>query len=94
MFWTLDVYKHSNARNVTGPKKKICNISYGGIYNEKDSWYLSGSNDDGFCIFYCNRWRFNRRILLMFVKDFFLEVAQKKGRTKRTHQIAGFEKMM
>ena len=33
-------------------------------------------------------------ILLMFVKDFFLEVAQKKGRTKRTHQIAGFEKMM
>lgn len=44
-----------NARNVTGPKKKICNISCGGIYNEKDSWYLSGSNDDGFCIFYCNR---------------------------------------
>ena len=34
------------------------------------------------------------QILLMFVKDFFLEVAQKKGRTKRTHQIAGFEKMM
>ena len=34
------------------------------------------------------------QILLMFVKDFFLKVAQKKGRTKRTHQIAGFEKMM
>ena len=30
----------------------------------------------------------------MFVKDFFLKVAQKKGRTKRTHQIAGFETMM
>lgn len=30
----------------------------------------------------------------MFVKDFFLKVAQKKGRTKRTRQIAGFEKMM
>ena len=30
----------------------------------------------------------------MFVKDFFLKVAQKKGHTKRTHQIAGFEKMM
>jgi len=30
----------------------------------------------------------------VFVKNFFLEVAQKKGRTKRTHQIAGFEKMM
>ena len=36
----------------------------------------------------------NKLILLMFVKDFFLKVAQKKGRTKRTHQIAGFEKMM
>ena len=35
-----------------------------------------------------------RQILLMFVKNFFLEVAQKKGRTKRTHQIAGFETMM
>ena len=35
-----------------------------------------------------------QQILLMFVKNFFLEVAQKKGRTKRTHQIAGFEKMM
>jgi len=35
-----------------------------------------------------------QQILLMFVKDFFLEVAQKKGRTKRTHQIAGSEKMM
>ena len=35
-----------------------------------------------------------KQILLMFVKDFFLKVAQKKGRTKRTHQIAGFEKMM
>ena len=35
-----------------------------------------------------------RQILLMFVKDFFLEVAQKKGCTKLTHQIAGFEKMM
>ena len=34
------------------------------------------------------------QILLMFVKDFFLKVAQKKGRTKRTHQIAGFETMM
>jgi hypothetical protein len=30
----------------------------------------------------------------MFVKDFFLEVTLKKGRTKRTHQIAGFETMM
>ena len=30
----------------------------------------------------------------MFVKDFFLKVAHKKGRTKRPHQIAGFEKMM
>ena len=37
---------------------------------------------------------FTKQILLMFVKNFFLEVAQKKGRTKRTHQIAGFEKMM
>ena len=35
-----------------------------------------------------------QQILLMFVKDFFLKVAQKKGRTKRTHQIAGFETMM
>ena len=35
-----------------------------------------------------------KQILLMFVKNFFLEVAQKKGRTKRTHQIAGFETMM
>lgn len=35
-----------------------------------------------------------KQILLMFVKDFFLKVAQKKGCTKRTHQIAGFEKMM
>ena len=35
-----------------------------------------------------------QQILLMFVKNFFLEVAQKKGRTKWTHQIAGFEKMM
>ena len=38
--------------------------------------------------------KIEQQILLMFVKDFFLEVAQKKGRTKRTHQIAGFEKMM
>jgi len=38
--------------------------------------------------------RLGKQILLMFVKDFFLEVAQKKGRTKRTHQIAGSEKMM
>ena len=38
--------------------------------------------------------KINRQILLMFVKDFFLKVAQKKGRTKRTHQIAGFETMM
>ena len=30
----------------------------------------------------------------MFVKDFFLKVAQKKGCIKRTHQIAGFETMM
>ena len=37
---------------------------------------------------------FPNQILLMFVKDFFLKVAQKKGRTKRTHQIAGFETMM
>lgn len=36
----------------------------------------------------------NKQILLMFVKNFFLEVAQKKGRTKRTHQIAGFETMI
>lgn len=36
----------------------------------------------------------DEQILLMFVKGFFLKVAQKKGRTKRTHQIAGFEKMM
>ena len=35
-----------------------------------------------------------QQILLMFVKDFFLKVAQKKGCTKRTHQIAGFETMM
>ena len=34
------------------------------------------------------------KTLLMFVKDFFLKVAQKKGRTKRTHQIVGFETMM
>ena len=33
-------------------------------------------------------------ILLMFVKDFFPEVALKKGRTKLTRQIAGSEKMM
>ena len=38
--------------------------------------------------------QYAKQILLMFVKDFFLKVAQKKGRTKRTHQIAGFEKMM
>ena len=38
--------------------------------------------------------KLGKQILLMFVKDFFLEVAQKKGRTKRTHQIAGSEKMM
>ena len=38
--------------------------------------------------------RLGKQILLMFVKDFFLKVAQKKGRTKRTHQIAGFETMM
>ena len=38
--------------------------------------------------------QFSKQILLMFVKNFFLEVAQKKGRTKWTHQIAGFEKMM
>ena len=38
--------------------------------------------------------QYAKQILLMFVKNFFLEVAQKKGRTKRTHQIAGFEKMM
>ena len=37
---------------------------------------------------------FTKQILLMFVKDFFLKVAQKKGCTKRTHQIAGFETMM
>ena len=30
----------------------------------------------------------------MFVKGFFQEVAQKKGRAKLTHQIAGFKKMM
>ena len=41
-----------------------------------------------------NSFDIERQILLMFVKDFFLKVAQKKGRTKRTHQIAGFEKMM
>ena len=35
-----------------------------------------------------------RQILLMFVKDFFPEVALKKGRTKLTRQIAGSEKMM
>ena len=35
-----------------------------------------------------------RQILLMFVKGFFQEAAQKKGRTKVTHQIAGFKKMM
>ena len=38
--------------------------------------------------------KLGKQILLMFVKNFFLEVAQKKGRTKRTHQIAGFETMM
>ena len=41
-----------------------------------------------------NSFDIERQILLMFVKDFFLKVAQKKGRTKRTHQIAGFETMM
>lgn len=30
----------------------------------------------------------------MFVKDFFLKVAQEKGRTKRTHQIEGLETMI
>ena len=38
--------------------------------------------------------RVEQQILLMFVKGFFQEVAQKKGRTKLTHQIAGFKKMM